>query len=155
MSARDRDYYQRNKEMVKEKNRAYYYADLEKTRAQRAKHRALHRLEANERERLRAIAIRLEMIAAYGVACSCCGESEPLFLELDHVDGRGKQHREAIGRGSKTTYTWLKRNGWPREGYDLLCSNCHQGRHRNGGICPHKGKADAFLVLNGEGDIRR
>lgn len=23
--------------------------------------------------------------------------------------------------------------------YQLLCFNCNCGRHRNGGVCPHKG----------------
>ena len=32
---------------------------------------------------------------------------------------------------------WLKTNGWPREGYQLLCCNCNQGKTRNGGVCPH------------------
>ena len=31
----------------------------------------------------------------------------------------------------------LKRQGWPKDGYQLLCANCNQGRARNGGVCPH------------------
>ena len=30
--------------------------------------------------------------------------------------------------------------GWPKDRYQLLCSNCNQGKRRNGGICPHKTK---------------
>lgn len=107
----DPDYYLRNKEKIKQKNREYYYRDLAKTRAMRAAYRGKNRDAAKERERIRAAALRLEMISAYGGKCNCCSESEPMFLELDHADGRGKQHREEIGRGSKNTYAWLKKEG--------------------------------------------
>ena len=36
---------------------------------------------------------------------------------------------------------WLRDNNWPRDRYQLLCSNCNQGKVRNGGVCPHVTKA--------------
>lgn len=91
---------------------------------------------AAERERYRVL--RAEMLSTYGARCSCCGEDEPVFLELDHVNDDGAAHRREIGRGSKRTYTHLKRLGWPKDGHRLLCANCNQGRARNGGVCPHE-----------------
>ena len=29
----------------------------------------------------------------YGRACSCCGETEPAFLTIDHVNNDGAEHR--------------------------------------------------------------
>lgn len=67
-------------------------------------------------------------------ACACCGEREPIFLALDHINGGGgKQHRELGGGGF---YTWLRKNGYPA-GFRILCHNCNMGRQLNGGICPH------------------
>lgn len=78
-------------------------------------------------------------IMAYGgYVCSCCGETEPMFLSLDHVNNDGKQHRAKLGTlGGAKFYKGLRDRGYP-EGFTVLCMNCNQGRHRNGGVCPHK-----------------
>src|SRR5665213_1750329 len=85
--------------------------------------------------------------AAYGGAdpkCACCGESELVFLTLDHVNNDGAQwrRREFGGNGSRgcgiNTYEWCKRNGYP-DIFQILCWNCQQGkRFSPDGICPHK-----------------
>lgn len=83
--------------------------------------------------------IQEQCIAAYGGnKCSCCGETEPLFLTLDHVDSDGSKHRKEIGTtGGQKLYRWLIKNNFPK-GFQVLCSNCNHGRFRNGGVCPHK-----------------
>lgn len=79
----------------------------------------------------------------YGDKCECCGESQRLFLSVDHINGGGAQHRREIfstqgqKRKSGFLYPWLVRNNFP-EGFRILCFNCNCGRERNGGICPHK-----------------
>lgn len=80
-----------------------------------------------------------DAIMAYGgYKCACCGETEPLFLSIDHVNNDGKEHRKQLGTlGGAKFYKDLRERGWP-EGFQVLCMNCNHGRHRNGGICPHK-----------------
>lgn len=81
--------------------------------------------------------LRHEAILAYGgYRCACCGEEEPLFLTLDHVNNDGSKQRRRFGSGSRF-YLRLRRNGYP-PGCQVLCYNCNCGRHRNGGVCPHK-----------------
>ncbi len=84
--------------------------------------------------------LRQEMIEAYGGACSCCGESELAFLSLEHLNGDGKAHRLQFGeRGNNDGVVRdLKRRGWPKDGYTILCFNCNMGKAVNGGICPHQ-----------------
>lgn len=84
--------------------------------------------------------LRLEMIEAYGGSCSCCGENELAFLSLEHLNGDGKAHRLQFGeRGnSDGVVRDLKRRGWPRDGYTILCFNCNMGKAVNGGVCPHQ-----------------
>lgn len=77
-----------------------------------------------------------EVLAAYGNKCKCCGESEPLFLEIDHIHGNGTQHRKTV-RGGVAFYRWLQKNNYPQDDFQILCRNCNYGRYRNGGICPH------------------
>lgn len=79
-------------------------------------------------------------IEAYGgYRCACCGETERLFLNLDHINNDGSKFRKETGfnhHGAKF-YKWLRDQGWP-SGYQVLCSNCNHGKHRNNGICPHQ-----------------
>jgi len=81
-----------------------------------------------------------EVIQAYGgYKCACCGETEPLFLNIDHINNDGGKFRKEhnfLHHGPKF-YQWLKVNHWP-PGYQVLCSNCNHGKHRNHGICPHQ-----------------
>lgn len=82
--------------------------------------------------------LKLEVYAAYGGAkCNCCGEAEEFFLTLDHVEGGGSKDRKENGSGGANFYRRLIKQGFP-VGFQVLCMNCNWGRHRNGGVCPHK-----------------
>lgn len=71
----------------------------------------------------------------YGHSCSCCGETSPAFLTIDHVNNDGWEHRKTVAPAQ--LYGWLVRNGFPAD-FQILCYNCNCGRYRNGGTCPHK-----------------
>lgn len=75
------------------------------------------------------------VLAHYGTACRCCGESGVTFLTIDHVRGMGNLHRSVVGAG-KTFYSWLKQRGFP-PGFQTLCFNCNHAKHVHGS-CPHK-----------------
>lgn len=91
-----------------------------------------------EQKRHRRQEIRQQIFNHYGRSCICCGESTPLFLTLDHVEGGGHFHRQTVtgGRAGIRFYRWLLRQNLPG-GYQVLCWNCNVGRHLNGGVCPH------------------
>lgn len=99
----------------------------------------------NERKRGREYwqNLRREALDAYGGVCSCCGESEELFLTFDHVNNDGAEHRRELtgrsdnGKGaSSATLSWMKKEGYP-DSIQILCMNCNMGKQRNGGVCPH------------------
>jgi hypothetical protein len=114
-------------------------------RARRNKDRARRELgneHLREGDRKRRLAIRTEVMNHYGgFVCVCCGEKEPRFLSLDHVNNDGAAFRRTIS-GKRTsagyhTYIVLKRRGYP-PGYQVLCMNCNHGKRMNHGVCPHK-----------------
>jgi len=81
--------------------------------------------------------LRHHAILAYGgYRCACCGMREASFLTIDHVDNDGSRHRRRVGTATRFLRS-LQDKGYP-PGFQVLCSNCNHGRHRNGGICPHK-----------------
>lgn len=78
-----------------------------------------------------------EFFKAYGDKCSCCGESEKMFLSIEHLHGGGMKHRESLsGNGLSMLYS-LRREKWPKDKYTVLCMNCNWGKARNKGTCPH------------------
>jgi DNA-directed RNA polymerase subunit RPC12/RpoP len=100
---------------------------------------AFRKREADKSRQMTAV-LRAQVFAAYGgYRCGCCGETEPLFLTIDHVENDGARMRadKTHGRGGTQFYQWLRINNFPR-GFQVLCVNCNIGKHRNGGVCPHK-----------------
>lgn len=80
--------------------------------------------------------LRSETFAAYGGECICCGESQIDVLTIDHVKNDGAQHRRLIGGGSRL-YAWLRKNGFPQDGFQILCFNCNRAKFYYG-VCPHQ-----------------
>lgn len=80
--------------------------------------------------------LKAEFISAYGGVCICCGESSPEFLTVEHRLGNGRQHRKKIGNNGHSMWIYLKRHGWPKDEYTLLCWNCNMAT-RYGHPCPH------------------
>ena len=69
--------------------------------------------------------IKIDVLTYYGAnsrypACIHCGEMRLDCLSIDHIAGRGREHRRRVG---SHMYQWLKANNYPR-GYQTLCMNC-------------------------------
>jgi ferric-dicitrate binding protein FerR (iron transport regulator) len=147
-------YRERNREKVSQRMREWREANREKSRehARNWRNRKIASSSPEEVVALRAIEsaktkrnqdrCRQEVFEAYGgFKCACCGETERLFLSIDHVHNDGAQMRKAkLYSGNGTGfYQWLRKNGFP-DGFQVLCMNCQIGKHKNGGVCPHQRK---------------
>lgn len=83
--------------------------------------------------------VRSQLIAAYGSKCAClkCPETRTEFLTVDHVNGGGTKHRKSLGiQPGYAFYCWLRRQGFPKKKYQLLCFNCNCAK-RDYAKCPH------------------
>lgn len=117
--------------------------------------------QAVERSRRTRKILRDEVYRAYGSRCACCGEDHQTMLSIDHIDGNGADHRQAVAierarsetadkyeqadwrlrsrnSNSSQMHSWLKANGFP-PGFQVLCMNCNVSKYRNGGTCEHSG----------------
>jgi hypothetical protein len=71
------------------------------------------------------------------------------MLEIDHVLGNGKEHREELNIVfGEQFYRWLVRNNFPDD-YQTLCSSCNGAKGR-GKECPHQQSLrDMLMVVAG------
>jgi hypothetical protein len=117
------------------RNRSEIIADPDRrNRAQKA-YVERNREKVTASTRRSTIKKRVEIIAIYGGKCVCCGEDRYEFLQFDHKDGGGRQHREEVGSGYKFLL-WIQRNNYPKS-IQVLCSNCNFARGHYE-MCPHE-----------------
>ena len=72
----------------------------------------------------------------YGNRCTCCGETEPLFLTIDHINNDGYADKKK-GLTGVNLYRKIVKEGFP-DTFRILCWNCNCGRSKNNGVCPHE-----------------
>jgi len=84
--------------------------------------------------------VKVEVLAHYSLhgfpQCVECEEEDIVCLSIDHIDGRGVDHRKALKRAGLPFYYWLRRSDFP-EGYQTLCMNCQfrkRAKNREYGI---------------------
>ena len=93
---------------------------------------SIDRKKINERLKRRRVYLRKIAIEKYGGKCTCCGESEKIFLCIDHINGGGRRHRKLMTFSNIDE--WLRSKGYP-EGFRILCYNCNNAYRW--GKCPH------------------
>lgn len=89
--------------------------------------------------KIRVIKLKKEIVKAYGGKCACCGETTFEFLSIDHAWNDTIVHQKEIGFTSSGArmYYWLKKNGFPKNRFQLLCFNCNFAKGYYG-KCPHQ-----------------
>jgi len=128
-----------NREYIKNWRKHWMKKNRERYNQSQREYRLKNKEKYEKYSRERSRKLKLEVLTHYGgnpPKCTCCGETEIIFLTIDHIDGGGREHRKKVGDGS-TFYRWLIKNNYP-VGYQILCYNCNCGKAKNGGICPHQ-----------------
>jgi hypothetical protein len=147
-------YRERNREKVNQRMRDWRDANREKSREHSREWRnrkiangtpeevAAIRAAESEKTKRNQDRCREQVFEAYGgYKCNCCGETERMFLSIDHINNDGAEERRSgkYNGGGSAFYNWLRKSKFP-QGYQVLCMNCQVGKHRNGGVCPHQRK---------------
>ena len=102
----------------------------------RQKYKDVHREEYRQYGRELHQKHRQLCLDHYGHKCACpnCPETMDIFIEIDHINNDGEDHRKN-DKEANHLYRWLIKNDFP-SGFQSLCSNCNQAKRRHG-KCPH------------------
>lgn len=85
---------------------------------------------------------RARVIAHYGGACTCCGETEDAFLTIEHKEGVPESHMVNGKRKSGAQkYLTIEAEGFPQH-LTVLCFNCNLAKAFRG-RCPHEDEREA------------
>ncbi len=91
--------------------------------------------------------LRYQAIQAYGGKCACCGETNVLFLCLDHIVPRSKLPAKDPARGAVIAKA-LKQTNYNDPNIQVLCYNCNSAK-RDSLSCPCQSGTIAFTVQEG------
>lgn len=126
----ERERYLRNREEILARQRVTVQA----RRDAMGEEEYLRRRRAIQKRSRERSTFRTQVLEAYGSTCACCGETTEAFLQVDHVDNDGAQHRKMVP--AVALYAWLCKADFPKN-FQLLCANCNIAKHQRG-CCPHQ-----------------
>jgi len=67
--------------------------------------------------------LRADVLLAYGGKCALCPQTE--HLTIDHINGDGAEHRKRKHRHWAAIWADVRREGYPKDKYRLLCRSCN------------------------------
>lgn len=128
ISRRGAEYYQKNKEKLKAYSRKWSKDNYEKNRERISiTHKAnyLKNRPANLKwHKEHWASMRKELIDFMGGKCLFCGFTDIRALQIDHVNGGGRQETKSNGslKSPRHYQEHIQKN---RANYQLLCANCN------------------------------
>ncbi len=121
------------KNCVKEYQRKYREKNKEKIKGFSKNHYIKNKIQINRKACDRRWEQKLKVIKYYGGCCVCCGEKEPKFLTIDHINNDGGYQRKT--RTGMHHYDWIIKTNYPKD-LQVLCYNCNCAKGFFG-RCPH------------------
>lgn len=141
-------YLEKNKEIIKTKSRIYRRNHLEEDAKRSSEYRKRHPIKVkqtlhlnylknkeqrNKHSKAEYLSLKLETFRKYSnknmPLCEICGESNLIFLTLDHIRGRKVEGHSTSFSGDKL-WRYLRREKFPT-GYQVLCWNCNVLKYRS------------------------
>ncbi len=124
---------QRNREAILAGKKKYRTEQKEKVATSRREHYLRNSEAINLAVSQRRLELRLLVLKTYSpdgiIRCinkDCPEHHNPHveFLQIDHIENDGNEHRKIIGHAAHQLWHWLKKNGFP-PGFQILCANCN------------------------------
>jgi 5-methylcytosine-specific restriction endonuclease McrA len=115
---------------IKANQRVYRQVHREKAKATSRAWREAHPADMKTSNRAYRQTLMAEALRVLGTKCACpgCEVCEPLFLTIDHINGRSKSPR-------KHALLEARAKGWDKTLFQILCWNCNMTKS-NRGFCP-------------------
>ena len=111
----------------------YYAKNRERFKAYRANWLKTHPEKQRQYDADRQTKRREFLLRVYGGQCRCCGETNSVFLEFDHIYNDGWAERR---NGRSTSVNTLMRDfqkfGVQLDRIQILCANCHTAKTKLG-----------------------
>ena len=104
--------------------------DPEKRLALKASHRASVYKYWAKTKSTRSQRLWLSVFAVIGTECACCGETDPIYLTIDHVNNDGAEHRRQSPTRIPYGQAYLQDHKYELQ---TLCWNCHMAKSYRGG----------------------
>ena len=117
-----RDYYSKNKRKILDYHKKHRLKNLDKYKAYEKKFRILHKERLSIEMRKYQNKKRLEILEFIGnTKCKKCGFDDWRALQIDHVNGNGKQESKIM----KQYYAYFRHIKENIQNYQILCANCN------------------------------
>jgi hypothetical protein len=140
--AYNKAYYEKHKDELLPKIRVRVKKWEQEHREQRAETCRRQRRNDPERhngyQKTARLRLKTEVMGRLGGCCACCGETQLEFLAVDHINGDGARHRQQYQRGSGQLYREVKKMGFPKHIFQVLCHNCNFSKYLGKGVCVHR-----------------
>lgn len=127
-----RRYRETNKERISNQTKKRRQEDPERFRENARRAYIKHKDKKAEYQHTLRKKYKDLFLEMYGGACSCCGETVPDFLTIEHKKGQEKATR----RTGLVAYRDAAKEHRP-DLYDVLCWNCNCAKGHLG-YCPHR-----------------
>jgi hypothetical protein len=80
---------------------------------------------------------RRAVLKVYGSVCVWCKDGDERGISIDHKKNDGAAHRRKHKiQGGSRFYCWLRKNKFPKKGFQSLCMTCQLIKQKNGGVLP-------------------
>jgi hypothetical protein len=149
------NYYRLHKERISALNRLYNQTNREKLSLQRKKWHEANKDKVKEwnvvYHKRRQRELKYKVLTHYGngkCACVQCGFDNIHALSIDHINGKGNEHRRQIKTFGGRFYHWLVANNYP-EGFQTLCMNCQFIKKFGEQDCSPNNKIKEAVKVNG------
>lgn len=127
-----------HRKYFREYSNSYYHSHITQKRKYNTENYDKNKAHIRKMKSLNTQNIKLKVIKHYSpdIKCQRCGFSDVRALSIDHINGRGAEHRRKFVHNANFYY-WIINHGFPSF-LQVLCMNCQWIKRRENKEYNHK-----------------